>query len=149
MKGQGGISADDVEGVRVFAVAVAICSSGVERAGGVDNAGGVVQNAVAVAAIGGVGVKDAVAVAAATIDSGIGIGGAGVVDNAGVGEGSDDEGDDDDGDGDSNGDGAKLAVGAADAGIVRDPIAAVPVVRMRIRHVGGFGLSLANVKGVC
>ena len=131
------VSAAAVDDVGAFAVAVAIRGNGVEGAGGVDDG------------------RDVVGVAAVAFDDGVGIGGADTVGDDGVGERGYDEGDDGDGEGD--GDDARVAVGAAaigggvgvdDAGAVRDPIT-VAVVGTRIRGVGGFGLSLANVEGVC
>ena len=152
------VGATNVRGIGVIASAVAICSGGIEGAGGIDDAGGVVRSAVAVTAIGGIGVKDAVAIAAATFDGGVGIGSAGIVDNAGVGEGGNDKGDDDDGKDD--GDSVRGAVGAAaisgcvgidDADTVRDPIA-IAIVGMQVwwgaSDVGGFGLNVVSVKGV-
>ena len=51
--GQNGVGAALVEGVRVFAVAVAISYKGVEGARGIDEAGGVDRVAIANAAVGG------------------------------------------------------------------------------------------------
>ena len=58
VKGQGGISADDVESVRVFVVAIAVRGGGIESASGIDDGSDVVGVAV-VAVGGGIGVKDA------------------------------------------------------------------------------------------
>jgi len=75
--GQGDGGAAVVEGVGMFAGAVAIC--GVEDAGDVDEAGGAVRDAFAIAAVGvnvcvqvgGIGVEDTVT--SASVGDGVGI----------------------------------------------------------------------------